>query len=171
MREYNFNIKDITVDNYLDIQLPVEDLSELRLNPNHEYLFCDGDIDFPEYISIKEMNEFLLLADEQYYKEDLKILFAADYLLDEVKYGLEHDGFTIIDFDNETSQWNCENGVIADDWWKGYLLHYMEYVKFPFECKEEMEGYVKFENLWTEANCDGWREVSIDYHTYLVKRW
>lgn len=171
MREYWFNIKDITVNNYLDIQLPVEDLSELRLNPNHEYLFCDGDIDFPEYISVKEMNEFLLLADETLSKKDLQILFST-YLFNEIQYALKNGNeFTIIDFDSETSQWNNGNGVIANDWWKGYLLHDLGYISFPFEYKEEMEDYVRFECLWTEANCDGWREVSIDNHTYLVKRW
>ena len=78
--------------------------------------------------------------------------------------------FTIVDFDGETQSYNCGNGVICDDWWKGFVLHDLGYVSFPFTYTEDMEDYVRFESLWTDANCNGWRECTVSNNTYLVCR-
>lgn len=84
---------------------------------------------------------------------------------------MEIEDYTIIDFDGETSQYNRGNGVINDEWWKGFVLHDLGYENFPFEYTEEMEDYVKFEQLWYTANSEGWVDIRYNGNTYLVKKW
>lgn len=161
-------IRNITKDTMVDfnndhtIQLPMHEEDLRKLLGNDEWIIVDSPIG-EELTNITELNNLLSEKDE----ELLKILQSAGYLFEEIKNG----EFTIVDFDSETCQWNCGNGVSADDWWKGYLLHDLGYVKFPFQYTEEMEDWVRFEELWTQANCEGWRETIINNATYLVKRY
>lgn len=169
----NITIRNISKDTMSDfnndheIYLPM-DVDKLReFLGNDEWIIVDSPIG-EELTNIMELNEVLLEKDET----TLKILDAAGYLFEEIKHG----EFLIIDFDTETSQWNCGNGVIADDWWKGYLLHSLGYLNFPFTYTSDMEDWVNFDKLWIQANSEGWRETDVNVgsfllrNTYLVKR-
>ena len=59
----------------------------------------------------------------------------------------------------------------ATDEWKGFVLFQEGYGDLPFEYKEEMEGYIKWEQVWYTADSDGWVEVKYKDKTYLVKEW
>ena len=41
-------------------------------------------------------------------------------------------------------------------------------IDFPFKYTDEMEGYVKFEQLWYTAESSGWNAVIINGRPYLV---
>lgn len=45
----------------------------------------------------------------------------------------------------------------------------MGYINFPFAYTEDMEDYVKWEQLWYTANSEGWCNVRYNGNTYLVK--
>ena len=79
--------------------------------------------------------------------------------------------FTILCFDDLTSQYNYGLGVFASDEWKGFVLFHEGYGELPFEYKEEMEDYIKWDCVWSTAECEGWREVEYKNKTYLVKEW
>ena len=38
--------------------------------------------------------------------------------------------------------------------------------KKEIEYKEEMEDYIKWDSVWTTAECEGWREVEYKNKTY-----
>lgn len=167
MYDMEITIRNITKDTLVDfnndhtLRFPMEEDKLRKLLSDDEWIIVDSPIG-EELTNILELNR--LLFDKDW--EDIEVLQSAKYTFEEIQKG----EFTIIDFSSETSQWNNGNGVIADEWWKGYLLHDLGYVKFPFEYKEEMEDWVKFEDLWTDADCDGWRETRVDNNTYLIKR-
>ena len=160
-------IRNITKDTMKDfsndhtIKLPMQEDKLQQFLGDDEWIIIDSPIG-EELTNIMELNQMVTENDEM----SLRILHSAGYLLEEIKNGV----FTIVDFDSETSQWNGRNGVFSDDWWKGYLLHDLGYVSFPFEYTQEMEDWVRFECLWTQANCEGWREVRCGNRTYLVTR-
>ena len=160
-------IRNITKDNMKDfrndhtITLPMEETALKMFLGSDEWIIVDAPIG-EELTNIMELNEILTEKEE----ETIKILQSAGYLFEEIKSG----EFTIIDFDGETQSYNCGNGVICDDWWKGFVLHDLGYVSFPFAYTEDMEDYVRFESLWTDANCNGWRECTVNNNTYLVCR-
>ncbi|MBQ4523397.1 MAG: hypothetical protein IJA10_10690 [Lachnospiraceae bacterium] len=164
----DITIRNITKDTMVDfnndhtIKLPMNEEDLRKLLGDDEWIIVDSPIG-EELTNITELNELLSEKDE----ETLEILQSAGYLLEEIKNG----EFTIVDFDSETSQWNCGNGVSTDDWWKGYLLHDLGYIKFPFKYTEEMEDWVRFEALWEQADCEGWRETRYNNTTYLVNRY
>ena len=161
-------IRNITKDTMVDfnndhtIQLPMNKEDLRKLLGDDEWIIVDSPIG-EELTNITELNNLLSEKDE----ETLKILQSVGYLFEEIKNG----EFTIVDFDSETSQWNYGCGIYADEWWKGYLLHYLGYIHFPFEYTEEMEDWVKFESLWEQADTEGWRTTRYNNTTYLVKGW
>lgn len=160
-------IRNITKDTMMDfnndftINLPMEENKLLEFLGSDEWIIVDAPIG-EELTNIMELNEILTEKEE----ETIKILESAGYLFEEIKSG----EFTIIDFDGETQSYNCGNGVVNDDWWKGFVLHDLGYVSFPFTYTEEMEDYVRFDALWTQAYCEGWRECTVNNNTYLVCR-
>ena len=91
--------------------------------------------------------------------------------LEEIFEIAEMQNFSVVNFTEETAQYNAGNGVSADDWWKGRVLFDLGYEKFPFRYLPEMENYLKFEQLWYTADSEGWVEVTYCSNTYLVKRW
>lgn len=164
-------VRNITKDTMVDfnndhtITLPMEETKLLEFLGKDEWIIVDSLVG-EEFTHLTRLNKVLQEVDE----DTLQILSKA-FLFNEIEEAVEKgEEFTIIDFDAETSGYNSGNGVFADDWWKGYVLHDLGYVSFPFEYKEEMEDYVKFEQLWYTADSEGWREVNYNNHTHLVHR-
>lgn len=168
MYDMEITIRNITRDTMVDfdndhtLRFPMEEDKLRKLLGDDEWIIVDSPIG-EELTNILELNR--LLFDKNW--EDVEVLQSAKYTFEEIQKG----EFTIIDFSSETSQWNNGNGVVADEWWKGYLLHQLGYVDLPFEYKEEMEDWIKFEDLWWTADSDGWRETIVNNNVYLVKRW
>lgn len=159
-------IRNITKDTMADfnndhtIKLPTNKEKLKNMLGNDEWIIVDSPVG-NELTSIMQLNDLLMVHTE----ETVKIL-SKSYLLNEI---MENE-FIIINFDDETKEYNSGNGVFADDWWKGYVLHNLGYEHFPFEYKEEMEDYLKFEQLWYEAESEWWREIRYNGDTYLIKR-
>ena len=90
----------------------------------------------------------------------------------EIEDAIENEReFTVLCFDDLTSQYNYGLGVFASDEWKGFVLFHEGYGELPFAYKEEMEDYIKWDCVWSTAECEGWREVEYKNKTYLVKEW
>lgn len=69
-------------------------------------------------------------------------------MIDELLEKDDPDAFIIIDFDVETESYNGGNGVYTD----------------------EMEDYLKFEQLWYTAESENWRETRYQRHCYLMTK-
>lgn len=160
-------IRNITKDTMVDfnndhtITLPMDEEKLRNMLGNDEWIIVDGVPD--ELTNIIDLNNRISEIGE----DDFCILAKAFIS----KEAMEIEDYTIIDFDGETSQYNRGNGVINDEWWKGFVLHDLGYENFPFEYTEEMEDYVKFEQLWYTANSEGWVDIRYNGNTYLVKKW
>ena len=160
-------IRNITKDTMIDfnndhtIILPMDEEKLRNILGDDEWIVVDGVPD--ELINIIDLNNRISEIGE----DDFYILAKAFI----PKEAMEIEDYTIVDFDAETSQYNGGNGVIADEEWYGRVLHDLEYINFPFAYTEDMEDYVKWEQLWYTANSDGWCNVRYNGNTYLVKRW
>lgn len=152
-------MKDFKNDHEINLPMTEEDLKTLL--GSDEWIIVDSPIG-DEFTNIMEINHLLMEKDE----ETIRILQAAGYLFEEIKIR----EFTIINFDDETSQWNAGNGVICDDWWKGRLLFELGYAEFPFKYVDIMEDWVRFDALWTQANSEDWREVTINTVSPLLRK-
>ena len=160
-------IRNITKDTMVDfnndhtITLPMDEEKLRNMLGDDEWIIVDGVPD--ELTNIIDLNNRISEIGE----DDFCILAKAFI----PKEAMEIEDYTIIDFDGETSQYNGGNGVLNDEWWKGYVLHDLGYENFPFEYTEEMEDYVKFDQLWYTANSEGWVNIRYNGNTYLVKKW
>ena len=159
-------IRNITKDTMLDfnndytITLPMDEEKLKSMLGNDEWIIVDSPVG-DELTNIMQLNN---LFDD--HEEETVELLSRHYLLKEI---MESD-FIIIDFDEETQEYNNGNGVFADEWWKGYILHDFGYKHFPFEYKPEMEDYLKFEQLWYTAESEGWVDIKYNGSTYLVRK-
>lgn len=163
-------IRNITKDTMVDfnndhvITLPMDEEKLRNMLGNDEWIIIDAPVG-DEFTNIEKLNALLNETDE----DNLRILTKA-FLLNEIMES-GFNNFSIVDFDAETSQYNGGNGVIAVDEWYGRVLHDLGYINFPFTYTEDMEDYVKWEQLWYTANSEGWCNVRYNGNTYLVKRW
>mgnify|MGYP006939746272 FL=1 len=165
-------VRNITKDNMVDfdndhvLNLPMEEESLNQFLGKYEWIIVDGEIG-DDYTDIRKLNQLL----KEYGEENLRILCCStnNFLINEL-LDVDPDNFIIIDFDAETESYNGGNGVICDDWWKGYLLFKLEYEQFPFKYTDEMEDYLKFEQLWYTAESEDWRATRYQGHWYLMKK-
>lgn len=170
-----FYIRNITKDTEMCLSLPLKE-KELndKLDRNCEYIIIDSEIpNVDEYESVHVVNRFLLSCVENGINlEDIKIL-SATYLFSEVMKMVIDESYTIVDFDMETSDWNSGyGGNFTNGTDKGMCLfdgHY--YNPFGFEMSEEIYDWIDWDSVWTNANCEGWREVTVNEKHYLVKRY
>ncbi|GEM_PF-1627514 len=166
-------VRNITKDNMVDfdndhvLNLPMGEESLNQFLGKYEWIIVDGEIG-DDYTDIRKLNQLL----KEYGEEKLHILCCStnNFLIDELLEKDDPDAFIIIDFDVETESYNGGNGVICDDWWKGYLLFKLGYVQFPFKYTDEMEDYLKFEQLWYTAESENWRETRYQGHCYLMTK-
>ena len=161
------------IDEVLILPVSEEKLDEL-LNPNDEYIILDSEIlDVDEYESIDELNKLLLKCEENGIdKADLEVM-SATFLYSEVKEMIMEDELPIIvDFDAETSYWNCGSGgnfISAFD--KGMcVFEFGYYNPFSFEMTDDIHDWIDWESVWTNATTEGWIEVRVNGNGYLVHR-
>ena len=161
-------IRNITKDTMVDfnndhtLNFSIDEEKLRNFLGHDEWIIVDSPIG-EELTDIIQLNNLLKTRTET---AVLILSSGESYLIDEI---INND-FIIVDFDNETSSYNGGNGVFADDWWKGYVLHDLGYEQFPFEYKPEMENYLNFEQLWYTAESEGWREIRYNNNTYLVRK-
>lgn len=167
-KPYEVWIRDLTVDNDFCLLLPMQEYAlEEKLNRNHEYIIIDITLNCGEYENIYELNRILIEWDQCGIDNDTIEILQHVFTWNEMVEHIENDWYAIVDLDAETSSCVCSNGEK-----KGLCLHELGYMQLPFEDKysKEMEDWIDWEQLWTEAECNGWVEVNINYHTYLVYR-
>ena len=158
-------IRNLTKDYDKELSFPMEDEKLESSLGKDEWILIDAQVG-EELTDINQLNKLFQQIDE----ETIFILSKAFYL-EEIFEIAEKQNFSVVNFTEETAQYNAGNGVSADDWWKGRVLFDLGYEKFPFRYLPEMENYLKFEQLWYTADSEGWVEVTYCSNTYLVKRW
>ena len=165
-------IRNITKDNMRDfsndhtINLPMDEEKLRSMLGNDEWIIVDSPVG-EEFTNITKLNEILSEMDE-----NTLMILSTTYLFSEIEDAIENEReFTILCFDDLTSQYQGGLGVFASDEWKGFVLFHEGYGELPFEYKEEMEDYIKWDCVWSTAECEGWREVEYKNKTYLVKEW
>lgn len=167
-------IRNLTKDIDTEMVLPMtEEELDKRLNPNDEYIIIDYDakvLSPGQYDSIDKLNEFLNECKEDGIEEETLGILSRVLLYNEVIEHVRNGNYTIIDFDDITSGWNCgRGGDFTSDHDKGLALHEFGY-PLPFEglYDESMEDWIEWENLWTDATCSCWHEVRFNDGCYLV---
>jgi hypothetical protein len=161
-------IRNITKDTMIDfnndhtIMLPMDEDKLQAFLKNDEWIIVDSQIG-EEFDSIIEINR--LLTEFDY---DTLMILSSIYSFADIK-GKTEDDFAVVDFDGLTAKWYGGSGGFSESD-KGQVLFEEGYISLPFEYKEEMEDYIRWENLWTEAQCNGWVDLSYNGNTYLVAR-
>lgn len=169
-------IRNLTKDIDTELVLPMtEEELDKRLNPNDEYIIIDYDakvLSPGQYDSIDELNNFLLECKEDGIDEETLGILSRVLLYNEVIEHVRNGNYYIVDFNGETSGWNCgRGGDITSDFDKGLCLFESGYYNpFDFEYKEEMENWIDWESVWINATCEGWHEVIMNGNDYLVRR-
>lgn len=171
--QMNLILRDITIDKDFRVSLPVEDISKIPgMCPGHEFIVAEHDnvLRIGELCSISEANEVLQLAEERgMTRQELSILSAV-YLYDEVKEIIEEGEYLIIDFDSETTGWNFGNGGEHDAKDYGRLLYErFGYNSYGCEIPSPLMDHIIWESNWNAADAEGFRDVIINNHAYLVK--
>ena len=169
-------IRNLTKDIDTEMVLPMtEEELDKRLNPNDEYIIINYDakvLSPGQYDSIDELNNFLLECKEEGIDEETLGILSRVLFYNEVIEHVRNGNYYIVDFNGETSGWNCgRGGDITSDFDKGLCLFESGYYNpFDFEYKEEMENWIDWESVWINATCEGWHEVSMNGNDYLVHR-
>lgn len=171
----NVWVRNLTKNYDKELILPVHEdtlKSELR---DGEYIIIDYDakvLSPGQYDSIDELNNFLLECKEDGINEETLGILSRVLLYNEVIEHVRNESYCIVDFNGETSGWNCgRGGDITSDFDKGLCLFESGYYNpFDFEYKEEMENWIDWESVWINATCEGWHEVSMNGNDYLVHR-
>lgn len=162
-------LRDITYDKDIIKELPVADL---QLEDGHEYIIvdCEEGLEPGEFDSITELNDFLkYCADNDISEETLSILSKA-YLYNEIVESVMNDNYTIINFTDETAEWNYGNGGNNNDDDIGRCLWECGYYYIPFTITEEMIDWIDWSRVWIDASCQGWTEINYEGSLYLVRR-
>ena len=165
-------LRNLTTDVDLMLNLPVKNLNEI-LDANCEYIITDCTVlDPSEFDSITELNNFLEYCEENEINKDELEILSVTYLYDEVRQMVVDGTYTIIDFEAETADWrNGTGGDLWNDNDKGMCLFDSGYYNpFDFEMNEDIYEWIDWEQVWRNANIDGWQSVYVNENGYLVHR-
>lgn len=163
-------LRDITYDKDVIKELPV---ANLQLEAGHEYIIADYEegLEPSEFDSIVELNDFLKYCAENDINEDVLSILSRAYLYKEVIEVVTSDNYTIVNFTDETTEWNCGQGGNHDEEDFGRCLYESGYYMMPFEITEDMVDWIDWSRVWIDAGCQGWSEVNYKGNLYLVKKW
>ena len=169
-------IRNLTKDIDKEMVLPItEEKLDKALNPNDEYIIIDYDakvLSPGQYDSIDELNNFLLECKEDGIEEETLGVLSRVLLYNEVIEHVRNGSYCIVDFNGETSGWNCgRGGNITSDYDKGMCLFDSGYYNpFEFEMNEDIHDWIDWESVWVNATTEGWHEVNMNGNGYLVHR-
>jgi hypothetical protein len=163
-------LRDITVNKDVVKELPV---ANLQLEEGREYIIADYEsiLDPSEFDSIPALNDFLKYCEENDISEDTLSILSKVYFYKEVVEAVMNDNYTIINFTDETADWNYGSGGNHTEEDMGRCLFETGCYLLPFEVTEEMVDWIDWSHAWTDACCQGWVEVNYKDNLYLVKRW
>ena len=167
-------IRNLTKQEELELKLPMKttELDE-ALHPDDEYIITESEVlDVGQYDSIDELNEFLTFCQEEGITETELQVFSTIFTYHELIDNIKNGNGVIIDFDEETSDWNggC-GGDITSEEDKGMCLFDSGYYDpFNFEMTEDIYDWIDWTSVWTNATCEGWAEVRVNNNGYLVHR-
>lgn len=163
MAKVEMYIRDLTSGAEFPIILPD---TEGKLLQNHEYIILDGVIDCGEF-AIRELDNFLK-NNPQVELDDILILQKA-YLWSEIVEAIENGSYTILNFTEETSEWNGGLGGIPSDENLGLLMYELGFNELPCEVPSDLIDYINWEANWVSLQYSGgWTEVNYNQETYIV---
>lgn len=170
-----FTLRNITRNKDFELELPISPV-ELhdQLDEQSEYIIIDSELpNVSQYIRIEIINQFLLDCETKYStdEETLKLLCTALGFGEAINV-IKTQYYILIDFSEETSEWNYGSGGDihnADE--RGRLLH-QHGIQFDWEKKypiaEEMLDDIQWENLWNMAESLGWEAIKYKNKFYLL---
>lgn len=134
-----------------------------------EYIILDSSEPslISEYDNVFSLNNFLLDVNKEFKREEISILSKVVDTLKELKELFESENYTIINADEISKGWAITYG----DECFGMVLHECGYNNlFETPIPEEMIDYINFEQVWNDLSInDGWKNVTVNGTTYLVK--
>ena len=167
-------IRNLTKEKDFSVNLPMKETElDKALNPNEEYIIIESDVlDVGQYDSIDELNEFLTECKEEGIDEETLGVLSRVLLYNEVIEHVRNGSYCVVDFNGETSNWNCgRGGDITSDYDKGMCLFDSGYYNpFEFEMNDDIHDWIDWESVWVSATTEGWHEVSLNGNDYLVHR-
>lgn len=163
-------IRNLTKDIEYQLTLPmIETELNNAFSPNDEHIIIDSEVlDVGEYDSIDELNKFLIECEENGVDEETLMILSKVLFYHEVVEAVRNGTYQIVDFDMETANWSTSS--IASDSDKGMVVFDNGFNPFDFEMTEDIYDWIDWASVWVNANCQGWQEVTINYHSYLVHR-
>lgn len=178
-------IRNLTKGTEVEIKLPLNATELLKRIPRtDEYIILECDVlDVGEFESIYSINDFLIDCKEKEINiRELKILSHV-FLFNEIVEKVKDKNYIIVDFDEVTKGWyGGSGGDLWNNSHKGMCLFDAKvkdkngklkraYNPFKFYISDDMYDWIDWESVWVNATTEGWNEVSIDYHGYLVCRY
>lgn len=178
-------LRNLTRGRDFEINLPMNErhLSDI-LFENEEYIIIDSSfLNVDEYESIWKLNKFLIDCKEKEISiRELEILSHV-FLFNEIVEKVKDRNYIIVDFDEVTKGWyGGSGGDLWNNSHKGMCLFDAKvkdkngklkraYNPFKFYVSDDIYDWIDWESVWVNATTEGWNEVSIDYHGYLVCRY
>lgn len=162
-------LRDITTDQDIVKELPVADL---QLEDGHEYIIADyeGVLEPSEFDSIDKLNEFLQFCEENEISNDTLAILSTVFFYKEVVTSVMSENYTIVNFTDETFDWNHGTGGNHTDEDMGRCLFECGCYVPPFEITKEMADWIDWTHAWTDAECKGWHSVNYKDSLYLVRK-
>ena len=163
-------LRDLTANKDIIKELPTADL---QLENGHEYIIVDYDsvLEPGEFDSITKLNEFLHFCEEHDIDEDVLAILSQVYFYKEVVESVMGENYTIINFTDETVNWNYGHGGNHNAEDMGRCLFECGCYLPPFEVTKEMKDWIDWSNAWTDANGNqGWTTASYKGKLYLVRK-
>ena len=166
-------IRDLTSDQDIDLCLPMtEEKLKEKLKNGHEYIILDNDfsdaeisLNISEHENIQEINSFLNECQENLIDNDIIVIVnrnTSDF--EEMKSVIENNSYIMVS--PADVSWDVD---MTSDYDKGLLLFSCGFVNLPFTYEPEMENYIRWDGIWTDASCSGWVHERTANGDYLVK--
>lgn len=146
-------VRDLTKFHEEWLTLP----TELKLNPDHEYIIIDYNAPFhiEEYTSITELNNTMqelieadLSIDQEQFSALCKCSTSFDYkeILQKI---IDHD-YILLEVTRDTYQ--DEDDIAREIYEEGLY-------SLPAKVPEELMDYINWEQVWVNMGIDGWKKV------------
>lgn len=160
-------LRNITNNKEQELHLPMDDEKlEVMLDKSCEYLIVDHDpvLDVDEYESVIELNNLLQKCTEKGINADMLSVLSIALTYEEVKERIEKENYQIIKF-NDYMPYGDFN-VDAD---KGRALYEAgAYNPFPIPVPKELLDCIDWDDVWVNAECNGWTAIRYKNGCYLV---
>lgn len=167
MNKIWINVRNLTTDTDMGFfGLPMSEKQLESFSKDCEYMILDSSINVDEYANIWELNELIgNWIEDGISVEEITIINKVTAYREMINT-LNERNYCILNLDETVKGW-----AVYGDEAKGLALHEEGLYLLPFEERydESMVDWIDWEQLWTDANCEGWDSVTLLGIEYLVR--